>query len=55
MDLIGLPFQVIVGPKSVKAGEVEVKERGSGERASASAEVALERLVAQVNRQRILA
>jgi prolyl-tRNA synthetase len=55
MDLIGLPFQVIVGPKGVKAGEVEVKERRSGERASISADAALERLVEQVNRQRVLA
>ena len=34
MDLIGLPFQLIVGPKGLKSGEVEVKERKSGERMS---------------------
>jgi len=32
MDLIGLPWQVIVGPKGVAAGEAEVKRRQSGER-----------------------
>ena len=32
MDLIGLPFQLIVGPKGLKSGEIEVKERKSGER-----------------------
>jgi len=32
MDLIGLPWQVIIGPKGVAAGEAEVKRRQSGER-----------------------
>jgi len=31
MDLIGLPFQVIIGPKNIDKGEVEVKERKTGE------------------------
>ncbi|RAH97685.1 proline--tRNA ligase [Acuticoccus sediminis] len=32
MDLIGLPWQVIVGPRGVAAGEVELKNRATGER-----------------------
>jgi prolyl-tRNA synthetase len=32
MDLIGLPWQVIVGPRGLKEGVVEVKNRRSGER-----------------------
>ena len=32
MDLIGLPFQVIVGPKSAKKKMLEVKIRATGER-----------------------
>jgi len=32
MDLIGLPWQVIVGPKGVAAGIVEVKNRATGAR-----------------------
>ena len=36
MDLIGLPWQVIVGPKGVAAGEFEVKNRASGERTTLS-------------------
>ncbi|SJZ56088.1 proline--tRNA ligase [Consotaella salsifontis] len=32
MDLIGLPLQVIVGPRGAKAGEAEIKIRASGER-----------------------
>lgn len=34
MDLIGLPYQLIVGPKGLKDGQVEVKVRASGERQS---------------------
>ena len=32
MDLIGTPWQVIVGPKGVAAGKVELKNRKTGER-----------------------
>jgi prolyl-tRNA synthetase len=35
MDLIGLPWQLIVGPKGVAEGVVEVKNRKTGERHSA--------------------
>jgi prolyl-tRNA synthetase len=55
MDLIGLPYQLIVGPKGLKGGEVEVKERKSGARTTASPEAALQRLVGEVAAQRILA
>jgi len=55
MDLIGLPFQLIVGPKGLKEGEVEVKERKSGARASLSSEAAVKRLVEQMSAQRVLA
>ena len=32
MDLIGLPVQIIVGPRGAKTGEVETKIRATGER-----------------------
>ena len=32
MDLIGLPWQVIVGPKGLKEGKVEIKHRATGQR-----------------------
>jgi prolyl-tRNA synthetase len=32
MDLIGLPWQVIIGPRGLKEGVAEVKRRASGER-----------------------
>ena len=44
MDLIGVPFQVIVGPKSLAAGKVEMKTRRGGERELASVEAAITRL-----------
>ncbi len=43
MDLIGLPWQIAVGPRGVKAGTVEIKQRG-GEREEVSVESALARL-----------
>jgi len=55
MDLIGLPFQIIVGPKGVKAGEVELKERRTGERVSVAPEAALKRLTELVSARRVLA
>jgi prolyl-tRNA synthetase len=55
MDLIGLPFQLIVGPKGLKSGEVEVKDRKTGARETISREAALKRLVEQVGAQRMLA
>ena len=32
MDLIGLPWQIIVGPKGLAEGKVELKRRATGER-----------------------
>jgi prolyl-tRNA synthetase len=46
MDLIGLPWQLIVGPRGVAAGTVELKNRRSGERSELSLESALARLTA---------
>ena len=44
MDLIGLPWQLIVGPRGVAAGTVELKRRSTGEREELSIESALARL-----------
>lgn len=45
MDLIGLPWQIIIGPRSVKSGEVELKNRKTGERENLTPEAALAKLV----------
>jgi prolyl-tRNA synthetase len=44
MDLIGLPWQVIVGPKGVAAGEVEIKRRATGARETLTIEAVANRL-----------
>ena len=46
MDLIGLPWQLIVGPRGVAAGTLEVKNRRTGDRQDLPADAALERVTA---------
>ena len=45
MDLIGLPWQVIVGPRGAVSGEVEIKRRATGERETLHLDAAVNRLV----------
>ncbi|MCC3306118.1 proline--tRNA ligase [Sneathiella sp. HT1-7] len=44
MDLIGLPWQATIGPRGVKAGVVEVKNRRTGEKQELSVDDALKLL-----------
>ncbi|HEY1605107.1 MAG TPA: proline--tRNA ligase [Allosphingosinicella sp.] len=44
MDLIGLPWQLVVGPRGLERGTVELKRRATGEREEISLESALARL-----------
>jgi len=44
MDLIGLPWQLIVGPRGVAASTLEVKNRRTGERQDLPADAAFNRL-----------
>ena len=44
MDLIGLPWQLIVGPRGIKTGVVELKRRATGERHEVSVQDAVARL-----------
>ncbi|WP_114228012.1 MULTISPECIES: proline--tRNA ligase [Sphingomonas] len=46
MDLIGLPKQVILGPRGLAAGTVELKDRRTGEKQEISLESALAHLTA---------
>jgi prolyl-tRNA synthetase len=48
MDLIGLPWQLIVGPRGAGAGEVELKRRTTGARETLSTDAAVNRLVHEV-------
>ncbi|WP_417789058.1 proline--tRNA ligase [Terasakiella pusilla] len=43
MDLIGLPWQVVIGPRGLKNGVAEVKNRATGEKE----EIALDQLIAK--------
>jgi len=43
-DLMGHPWQIIVGPRGAASGRVEVKRRATGERAELSVEDALTRI-----------
>jgi prolyl-tRNA synthetase len=45
MDLIGLPWQLIVGPRGIATGNVELKNRRTGEKQELTVESALARLV----------
>jgi prolyl-tRNA synthetase len=45
MDLIGLPWQLVVGPRGAASGEVEIKRRATGERETLSIDTAVNRLV----------
>ncbi|RIJ26245.1 proline--tRNA ligase [Henriciella barbarensis] len=42
MDLIGLPWQIVIGPRGVEAGMVEVKNRKTGEKSDMKLEQAVE-------------
>ena len=44
MDLIGLPYQLIIGPRGLKDGKAEIKRRSDGERS----EIALDQVAAHI-------
>jgi prolyl-tRNA synthetase len=46
MDLIGLPAQIVVGPRGLTNGTVEFKHRGSGERNELSIDAAIAKTIA---------
>jgi prolyl-tRNA synthetase len=44
-DLIGIPWQIIIGPRGLKSGLVELKNRKSGEREELSLESAFSKIL----------
>ena len=46
MDLIGVPWQLIVGPRGLASGVIELKNRRTGEKEELSIESAIKRLTA---------
>ncbi|MGV8856044.1 MAG: proline--tRNA ligase [Devosia sp.] len=51
-DLIGIPYQLIIGPRGLKAGEAEIKHRKSGERETLPIGAAVARLKGLIEPQR---
>ncbi|MEX0628531.1 MAG: proline--tRNA ligase [Cucumibacter sp.] len=51
-DLIGLPFQLVVGPRGLKSGEVEIKRRATGKRETVPLDRAVIRLAALIEPER---
>ena len=45
MDLVGFPWQIIVGPRGAQSGTVEAKNRRTGEKVELSTEAALAKFV----------
>ena len=45
-DLLGMPWQLIVGPKGLAEGKIEIKRRATGERSSMSVGDAIARILA---------
>ena len=55
MDLIGVPYQLIIGPKGVKSGEAEIKNRKTGEKQTLAIDAALTHVVDAIKKHRVLA
>jgi prolyl-tRNA synthetase len=45
-DLIGVPWQIIIGPRGVASGEIELKNRATGDRENLTLEAAINKVVA---------
>ncbi|MBD8064585.1 proline--tRNA ligase [Devosia sp. PTR5] len=52
-DLVGIPYQIILGPRGLKSGEVEIKHRKSGERETLPLSGGVDRLRSLVEPQRM--
>jgi prolyl-tRNA synthetase len=53
-DLVGIPYQIILGPRGLKSGEIEIKHRKSGERETLPLDSAVSRVVGLIEPQRNL-
>ncbi len=51
-DLIGLPFQVLVGKRGLAEGVVELKDRKTGEKETVPVSAVVEQLAARVRDER---
>jgi prolyl-tRNA synthetase len=51
-DLIGIPYQLILGPRGLKEGQAEIKHRKTGERETLPLNAAVARLKGLIEPQR---
>ena len=54
MDLIGLPYQIVIGPKGLKDGQAEVTDRQTGAQESISLDTVANVIAKRVKQQRLL-
>ena len=54
MDLIGLPYQIVIGPKGLGDGVAEVSARGTGDKETISLDTVSEVVAGRIKAQRIL-
>ncbi len=54
MDLIGLPYQIVIGPKGLKDGQAEVTDRQTGNKETISIETVVSVIADRVKQQRRL-
>lgn len=52
MDLIGLPYQMVIGPRGLKEGEAEIKNRATGEKETLPLDAAVNKLVSAIKEAR---
>ncbi|MGV3574997.1 MAG: proline--tRNA ligase [Devosia sp.] len=52
-DLVGIPYQIILGPRGLKSGEVEIKHRKTGERETLPLATVVERVRSLIEPQRM--
>ncbi len=55
MDVIGIPYQIVIGPKGVKAGEAEIKTRKGGAKETIGIDAAVAKVIDLVRGGRDLA
>ena len=54
MDLIGLPYQIVIGPKGLKDGQAEVTDRQTGAKELISLDTVADVIAKRVKQQRLL-
>ena len=54
MDLIGLPYQIVIGPKGLKDGQAEITDRQTGAKESISLDTVADVIAKRVKQQRLL-